>query len=436
MTRPTASVHPSRPSPGTPGMHDWTERRRPAILVGMKAAEATGASELHDEAIVVEGHAHTINAVIAQGIDPWKEQPTGAFDYARARRGGVDVVFEHLYVEDEYNDYNHTVKQACRLIECFYRVLEANRDRMELAFDAGEARRIAARGRMAVVLALEGGFDMEGDADVLRLFRRMGVRMVQFVNHDTTNAMADSWAEARWGGVSAHGREIIREMNRLGIVIDISHASDRTKRDIVEASDAPVVSSHNGLKRFSSFVGNLDDETLKAMAAKGGLVGLHSAGWILQQRSLDWGYYGPHKAPAPPSASRPRVNTPARQPTDLGDYIRALDARMRDKWLETYGYGQPWRERQVEAVRLGAPLPTVADWAAQVRYVVEAAGAEHVGIGLDMMSGGHWLRDFDATSYPRLTEALLAEGLPPDTVRGILGENWLRVLEAAQRGGR
>jgi microsomal dipeptidase-like Zn-dependent dipeptidase len=108
---------------------------------------------------------------------------------------------------------------------------------------------------------------------------------------------------------------------------------------------------------------------------------------------------------------------------------------MREKWLETYGYGQPWRERQVEALRLGAPLPTVADWAAQVRYVVETAGAEHVGIGLDMMSGGHWLRDFDATSYPRLTEALLAEGLPPDTVRGIVGENWLRVLEAARQGG-
>jgi len=236
----------------------------------------------------VEGHAHTINAVIAQGIDPWKEQLTGAFDYARARRGGVDVVIEHLYVEDEYNDYNYTVKQACRLIECFYRVLEANRDRMELAFDAGEARRIVARGRMAVVLALEGGFDMEGDADVLRLFHRMGVRMVQFVNHDTTNAMADSWAEARWGGVSTHGREIIREMNRLGIVIDISHASDRTKRDVIEASDAPVVSSHNGLKRFSSFVGNLDDETLKAMAAKGGLVGLHSAGWMRACGTSGW----------------------------------------------------------------------------------------------------------------------------------------------------
>jgi membrane dipeptidase len=400
----------------------------------MQAAGASdrGASELHDEAIVVEGHAHTINAVIAQGIDPWKEQATGTFDYARARRGGVDMVFEHLYVEDEYNDYNYTVKQACRLIECFYRTLEANRDRMELALDAGEVRRVVARGRMAVVLALEGGFDMEGDPEVLRLFHRLGVRAMQFVNHDTTNAMADSWAEARWGGVSAHGREIIREMNRLGILIDISHASDAAKRGIIDASDAPVVSSHNGLKRFSSFVGNLEDDTLRAMAAKGGLVGLHSAGWILQQRSLDWGYYGPHNAPAPPSASPPRADPiAARQPRDLGDYIRGLDARMRDKWLDTYGYGQPWRERQREALRLGAPLPTVEDWAHQVRYVVETVGADHVGIGLDMMSGGHWLRDFDATCYPRLTQALLAEGLSRDTVRKILGESWLRVLEAA-----
>ena len=149
-------------------------------------------SMLHDELIVVDGHVHMTNSVFHQGIDPWKPQSIGTFDYARAKQGGLDVAIEHLYVEDAYNKYNYTVKQACRLIETFYRVLEANEDRMELALTSQDVRRIVAQGKMAVVWALEGGFGMEGDLDVLRMFHRLGVRMVQFTHHDTTNALVDS----------------------------------------------------------------------------------------------------------------------------------------------------------------------------------------------------------------------------------------------------
>ena len=170
-----------------------------------------------------------INSVFHQSIDPWSVQPIGSFDYARAKQGGLDVAVEHLYIEDAYNKYNYTVKQACRLIETFYGVLEANTDRMELALTSQDVRRIAAQGKLAVILALEGGFDMEGDPDVLRLFHRLGVRMVQLANHDTTNALTDALDVRKWNGISERGREIIREMNRLGIVIDISHASDSSK---------------------------------------------------------------------------------------------------------------------------------------------------------------------------------------------------------------
>ena len=100
------------------------------------------ALDLHRDALVVDGHVHMVNAVVHQGIDPWKVQSTGTFDYARARQGGLDVAIEHLYIEDSYNHYNYTVKQACRLIEAFYRVLEANRERMELALNSQDVRRI------------------------------------------------------------------------------------------------------------------------------------------------------------------------------------------------------------------------------------------------------------------------------------------------------
>jgi membrane dipeptidase len=390
-------------------------------------------STLHREAIVVDGHVHITNSVFNQGIDPWKVQPTGTFDYARAKEGGLDVVIEQVYVDDRYNSYNYTVKQACRLIETFYRVLDANRDKMELALSSADVRRIVARGKMAVILALEGGFDTEGDLDVLRLFHRLGVRMVQLTNHDVSNVIADGYAgEQKWKGISDHGRTVIQEMNRLGIIIDMSHASAAAKLQSIQASRAPVVTSHNGLLHFANFVGNLSDETLKALAAKGGMIGLHSAGWIISQKGNDWArahwYYPPSRS-VTKSVTKSAIFRPPG--VDYGDYIAKMDAEMRDLW-NRWGYGRPWRENHQEAIEADAPLPTVEEWADQIDYVVKLVGADYVGMGLDLLAGGNWLRDFDATSYPRLTEALVAKGYTPTVIRKILGENWLRLLDAAK----
>src|SRR5690349_4530701 len=104
---------------------------------------------------------------------------------------------------------------------------------------------------------------------------------------------------------------------------------------------------------------------------------------------------------------------------------RELDAEAGDLWIRGWGMGEPWRQRQQEAIRAGAPLPTVEDWANQADYVVKLVGAEHVGLGLDLLDGGNWLRDFDATSYSRLASALAAKGYSASTLRQILGENWL-----------
>ena len=153
------------------------------------------ASKIHEEAIVVDGHVHITSRVFHEGIDPWQEQTTGLFDFARAKKGGVKLVIHALYVEDPYNRYNYTIKHACRLIETLYRIIEANSDKMEVAFNGADVRRIVANGKMAQVIGLEGGFDMEGDLDVLRFFYRAGVRMTQFVHHRTTSAFADSYGD-------------------------------------------------------------------------------------------------------------------------------------------------------------------------------------------------------------------------------------------------
>ena len=146
------------------------------------------------------------------------------------------------------------------------------------------------------------------------------------------------------------------------------------------------------------------------MAAKGGLVGIHSNAGFLSQEFLD-------DMIRPPSG-------------DYGKYIAALAAEMRENWNRDFG--APWQEKQQQTVDAGGPLATEKDWAAHVDYVVNLVGEDYIGIGMDMMDGGRNIRDFDATSYPRLTEALVDRGYAPERIRKILGENWLRALDAAQ----
>lgn len=402
----------------------------------LNASEALSirAKRLHDDIIVVDGHVHLITSVFNLGFDPWKVQPFGTFDYARAKQGGLDVAIEQLYTDDAYNNYNYTVKHTFRLIETFYEILDANLDKMALALTSQDVRRIVAEGKLAVILALEGGMDMEGDLDILRMYYRLGVRMIQLTSHSTTNALVDSAYDEHqiWNGLSEQGRAVIREMNRLGIIIDISHASDKAKSEIIAVSRTPVVTSHNGLQHFSSGRGNMTDQQVQALAAKGGLLGLHAAGWFLSQASLEWGYHRPRTAPPPPGMDRFKVIL-TREPMDYTrEYVNNLDALMRDKWKTFYGYGEPWRERQREAEAAGAPLATVGDYANEIDYVVNLVGPEHVALGMDLMAGGNWLKDFDATAYPLITEALLMKGHSDDEIREIMGGNWLRMLDAAK----
>ena len=205
------------------------------LFAALAAAIAIGAAgaRLEPQApvtMLMDGHVHITNRVYWEGIDPWKAQPVGDWDFARARQAGVNVVIENL-APYGYNTYNTTVKHAGRLIETFHRTLEANSDKMELALTSADVRRIVASGKMAVILGMEAGFDQEGDIDILHLWYRLGVRVIQFASQVTT-AYADSSVRgpAKWSGINERGRRLIAEMNRLGILIDISHATEAAQR--------------------------------------------------------------------------------------------------------------------------------------------------------------------------------------------------------------
>ena len=411
---------------------------------------AAAAAALHKEAIVIDGHVHITELEYHQGIDAWKEQETGTFDYARAKQGGLDVVMHAVYTIDGYNMYNYGIKHALRLIDTFYRTLEANQDKMELALTSADVRRIVASGKMAAILAIEGNPDMEGDLAVLRMWYRLGVRMLQLTPHNSTSALLDARIDEHlWGGVSPRGRAFIREMNRLGIIVDASHSSEEAHLQVIEASLAPVVDSHSS---YGTRAGSQSAKVLKALAAKGGMLGMLSS--AVDSEALDaWRTLHPGRPDSGTDESGAFVsrarrstlllpNKGVRPPEDRrGEYIAALDAEVRDEKTRRITkdargdqYGTAWRTLQAQDIESGLPLPTPADWAKQALSIVNLVGDSHVGIGLDMMAKPN-MRDFTAASYPRLTEALLTKGLSPAAVKNVLGENWLRLLDQAKVPG-
>ena len=376
--------------------------------------------------LLMDGHVHMTNRVYWEGIDPWKPQPVGDFDYARARQAGVNVVIENI-APYGYNTYNTTVKQAGRLIETFHRVVDANRDKMELALSSADVRRITASGKLAVILSVEAGFDQEGDIDILRLWHRLGVRVIQFASQVTT-AYADSSVRgpAKWSGINDKGRRLIAEMNRLGMLIDISHATESAQRQIIELSRAPVVASHVALHAICNNPGNISDDILRALAAKGGMIGIHASAELISQRYYDWARTHPVVGVNGITrneilyAELPLVRSPNQ---DYGEYIEALDSELGGRWRRLYA--KRWQESP-EAEPL---VPSIDQWIDHLEHAVKIGGMKSVGIGLDITNARSTLKNFDARSYPQLVQTLRRRNLATPEV---LAENWLRVLDAAK----
>ena len=384
-----------------------------------------------DPILIVDGHTHIMNRVYWEKIDPWEPQAFG-FDYARAYDAGVRVVIENV-APYGYNNFNYAPKQVLRLTETLHRVLEQHSDRMGIVLRAGDAQNIAAAGKMAVVLSVESGFDHEGDLDVLRALFRLGLRGVQFATQTCFNAFADSsiGGPGVWGGINTRGHELVELMNDLGILIDVTHASQETQVQVIAASALPVVASHVAMEAVSGD-GTPDDlmtdEVLRALSAKGGMVGIIGVSTSLSKRYREWARANPSKLRGGPAVLQKMVafDSPL-TPRALmhGEYGAWLDSEMRGLHLANF---TEWRDPPESA----EVIPSADDWASHVAHVLRAVGPEHVGIGLDI-GGPRSFVPKDATGYPDLIAAL-RRITDEKTLRLVAGENWLRVLDRVLPG--
>jgi membrane dipeptidase len=379
--------------------------------------------------IVMDGHVHIVNRIYWEGIDPWQPAKQG-WDYARARAAGINCIIDNIGAYGYWN-YDYSPKQALRLIDTLLKFADTHSDKMAIALSPADARRIVGSGRMAVFIGCESGFDHEGDPNVLDAMYRLGLRSVQFATQTGFNAFADSaLAKAQggqdpnhYGGINDRGRKLVDQMNQLGILIDIAHGTEATQRQLIEASRAPVVASHETVKAVSG--AGLTDELLKSIAAKGGLVGIHGAASVVGKRYRQWMADNPEGAANASKAVFDMLGYQpsfARSPGDHGEFIERMDREFRERWMAL----TEWKE----APSALPFLPTVDDWIAHVDYVIKLVGPDHVAIGLDMVAGRSSV-PADPNGYPELIAAL-KRLTTPENVRKILGENWMRVLGQAK----
>jgi membrane dipeptidase len=364
-------------------------------------------SKLHREALVWDCHNDLAYRVLYEGLDIGKRLPAGQVDIPRLQEGQVDVQVVALFIQN-YLYPDKAARQAFELLKAMTGAIEKNSRCVELARTGADIERIVASGKIAMPLAIEGGHAIEDRLDLLAEFRRLGVTSMT-LTHNISHGWADSSADKpRWNGLNALGRDVVREMNRLGMVIDVSHVSDKTFFDVLEVSRDPVIFSHSGCRAVNPHRRNVSDEMLRALAKNDGVIGI-----VFELTYLSASY----------AKAAEELRAISRPIFERVPPIEDLDLRIA---VEHLSQGRDW------------PLegkPTIEDILDHIDHAVKIAGIDHVGLGADMYPRTptpEGLRG--AQDYGLITRGLKRRGYSDADVKKIMGENFLRVWKRVTDG--
>jgi len=363
------------------------------------------ARDLHFRSIVIDTHADTTQRLIYDGFDLGERHTDGSIDIPRMREGGVGAIFLAIWTLGTVTG-PEAVRRALEQIAAVRRQVTLHSDDLVLATTADDIRRARAAGRIAILMGLEGGHMMNHDLAVLRQYASLGVSYVTLTHTRTTDWADASTDKPVHNGLSEFGKQVIVEMNRLGMIVDVSHVSDKAFQDVLEVSRAPVFASHSSCRALCNATRNLSDEMIKALAAKGGLVQINfHVGFISRQfREAEKGQL------------------------ELATWIedeakRRCGENMACRLLES--------DRIVRTLVGEGKLPRV-EWTEIVRHIDHAAkiaGADRVGLGSDFDGAEMPYGMEDASRLPRITDALLRLGYSESDVQKILGGNMLRLMQ-------
>jgi len=383
-----------------------------SLLAGDGISER--AKRLHFSSIIVDTHDDTTQRLLDDKFDLAVRHSDGSVDIPRMREGNLSAIFFSIWIPSKVTG-PEAVQKALDQIDAVREQVRRHPKDLALATTADELRKAHAQNKIAALMGVEGGHMINSDLAVLRRFAVLGVRYMTL-----THSGNDEWADSSTdkpahNGLTDFGRDVVREMNRLGIIVDISHVSDKTFYDALAVSKAPLFASHSSCRAICDAPRNMTDQMMKDLAVKGGVVQInYHVGFLSQE------FRNAEKAD-------PKINEAI-----------ALQVRQRCGGDDNEGCMLIEGDRITREFIAQGKLPHV-DYSKIIEHIdhaVKVAGIDHVGLGSDFDGANMPYGMEDATMLPKITEALLQKGYSEGDVRKILGENTLRVMTDVERASR
>jgi membrane dipeptidase len=390
------------------------------LLMGFSAEKSTEklekkAQRIHEKCLTLDTHCDTPMQMIKPGFNIRDEHkaPKSRVDFPRMKSGGLDAMFFAVFTGQKprtEENYSKAYSIANQMIDSLHSAVSHNTAIATLATKADDLARIEKTGKRAVYIGMENGFPLAKDITRVAEYYKKGVRYITLC-HSYHNDICDSSSDAKpaeHNGVSDFGKQVITEMNRLGMMIDVSHASDKSFFDVVELSKAPVIASHSSVRAVAKHNRNMTDEMIKKLAEKGG---------VIQICLLD-DYI---KEPDTTSMKFQEMK-------NLRKIYRTTFNQMNEK--EKEAFSQKW-----EAVQgtYSADMPTVKNLVDHIDHVKNLVGVDYVGIGSDFDGGGGLLDCIDVAQFPNITRELILRGYTEKEIRKIWGGNLLRVFKEVEK---
>jgi len=381
---------------------------------------STRAQQIHNSALVIDTHADTTQRFLDEGFDIGSTDPNdkGHISLDKARRGNLGAEFFSIWVEPETNQ-GHFAKHTFDLIDSVYEQAARHPDRMIMAFSTADIERAHREHKLAALMGIEGGHSIENDMRLLRDYYRLGVRYMT-LSWSNTNEWADSSGDINdpqvqhHNGLTDFGKQVVLEMNRLGMMVDISHVSDKTFWDTIATTKAPVIASHSSARELVDAPRNMTDEMLRAVAKNGGVVQVNFfSGFVDENFGKASDALAQDKAAA--------IKKYTEEMKAAGKPVSYIDVDVIDR---------EWTAK--------IPRPPFNVLIDHIDHIAKVAGVDHVGLGSDFdgVSGATPEGMDSAADLPKITEGLLERGYNEQDIHKILGGNLMRVFGEVERLSR
>jgi membrane dipeptidase len=381
---------------------------------------SAGARQIQDSALIIDTHADTPQRFLDEGFDIGSINPNdvGHLSLDKARRGNLGAEFFSIWVDPQTNQ-GHFAQHTFDLIDSVYEQAARHPDRMMMAFSVADIERAHREHKLAACMGIEGGHSIENDMHLLRDYYRLGVRYMT-LSWSNTNEWADSSGDIddpkvqHHNGLTDFGKQVVAEMNRLGMMVDISHVADKTFWDAIATTKAPVVASHSSARALVDAPRNMTDDMLRAVAKNGGVVQVNFFSGFDDQN-----FRNAMEAQAKDQAAA------------IQKYIDNLKAQGKPvNYVEVDRLEREWMAK--------IPRPPLSALIDHIDHIAKVAGIDHVGLGSDFdgVSGATPAGIDSAADLPKITQALLDRGYSADDIRKILGGNLLRVFRDVERVSR